>query len=145
MNSASSPSSGAKYNEAFLAGAYFRIQTALAALAVAAATIAFIKFGVRHAFGVLLGGAVALINFIWLKRSMSALTSAVASGAQTPANTALIMRFFLRYALLALVAYVIINSSAVSVYGLIVGLLLSVPALLFEVMYEIWYALHHGE
>ena len=139
------PSSTPKFNEQFLAGAYFRIQAVLAALTIACVTVALIKFGVRHALGVLLGGAVALINFIWLKRSMSALTSAVAGGAQTPANTALIMRFFLRYALLAVVAYVIINSSAVSVYGLIAGLLLSVPALLFEVMYEIWYALHHGE
>jgi hypothetical protein len=141
----SSAPSTPKYNEQFLAGAYFRIQLALAALVLACATVALIKFGVRHGAGVLLGGAVAFINFVWLKRSMLALTSAVAAGAQTPPNTALVLRFFLRYALLAVVAYVIINSSAVSVYGLIAGLLLSVPALLFEVAYEIWYALHHGE
>jgi hypothetical protein len=141
----STPPSTPKYNEQFLAGAYFRIQAAVAALTLACAAAALIKFGMRPALGVSLGGAVALINFIWLRRSMLALTSAVAGGAQTPANTALVMRFFLRYALLAAVAYVIINSSAVSVYGLIVGLLLTVPALLFEVMYEIWYALHHGE
>jgi hypothetical protein len=141
----SDPASPPKYNEQFLAGAYFRIQVALAALVLACATVTLIKFGIRHAAGLLLGGSVAFINFLWLKRSMLALTSAVAAGDQTPPNTALVLRFFLRYALLAVVAYVIINSSAVNVYGLIVGLLLSVPALLFEVMYEIWYALHHGE
>jgi hypothetical protein len=141
----SAPPAAPKYNEQFLEGAYTRIQIALAALVLAAAPFTLIKFGLRPASGVLLGGAVALVNFMWLKRSMLALTSAVAGGAQTPANTALVMRFFLRYALLAIVGYVIINSSAVSVYGLIAGLLLSVPALLFEVAYEIWYALHHGE
>jgi hypothetical protein len=143
--SSAPPSSAPKYNEQFLAGAYYRIQVALGALVLACATVALIQFGVRQAASLLLGGAVAFINFLWLKRSMLALTSAVAAGDQIPPNTALVLRFFLRYALLAIVGYVIINSSAVSVYGLIVGLLLSVPALLFEVFYEIWYALHHGE
>jgi len=129
--------------EAFLEGAYRRIQTALVVCLALATSMGFLLYGRREGLGVLIGGSVAFTNFVWLKRSMMALTSVALDHA--PPQPALVLRFFLRYALLAMIGYVMINSSAISAYGIMWGLLLSVPALLFEVVCEIWYALKHGE
>jgi hypothetical protein len=114
-------------------------------LTLAGAAAGFVLYGSNAGLGVLLGGSVAFLNFLWLKSSMLALTSAVAATEQVPPKPALLLRFLLRYALLAFVGYAIIASSAISAYGVMWGLLLSVPALLIEVIWEIRYALKHGE
>jgi hypothetical protein len=132
-------------HETFLLGAYRRIQIALSVSVAMVSCSALALYGPREGLGVLLGGGVAFINFLWLKRSMMALTNAVSAAEQAPPKPTLVLRFFLRYALLAAIGYVMINNSAISAYGVMWGLLLSVPALLFEVICEIWYALKHGE
>jgi hypothetical protein len=52
--------------------------------------------------------------------------------------------FFMRYILIAVGAYVIFKSSAMSVYGLFVGLFVPVGAVLIEAAYETYGALRRG-
>jgi len=54
------------------------------------------------------------------------------------------LRFFFRYLLIALAAYVIFNSSAESLYGLFAGLSLPVVAILIEAVLEVYSALRAG-
>jgi hypothetical protein len=134
------------FDHAFLSGAYRRIQIAIAVITVCVTLGAGLQFGLRAALGVTLGGAIAFVNFAWLKQSMIGLTDRFAIAVQRnsqPNTPRVMLRFFARYAAIAIVAYATIASSAVSPYGVMAGLLLSVPALLFEAMYEIWRALRY--
>lgn len=56
----------------------------------------------------------------------------------------IIVRFLLRYALLALIAYAMMKSSAGTVYGFLFGLFLSVAALFCEVGYQIYIGFRHN-
>lgn len=132
--------------ERFFAGAYRRIQWTIVGCGALAAAGAWYRYGPRMALGVLLGAALAYINFVWLKSSMLAVSGAYATmGAGTeatpppsPPTMRLAIRFFLRYVLAAAIAYAILASSAVSAYGLLAGLLMIVPALLVEAGHEAW-------
>ena len=135
-------------SQAMFAGAYRRIQLCIVTLAVAIALFALWRYGVKAATGVLTGGAISFLNFLWLKQSMIGLTDRFANVQNqmpTPRTATLMLRFFLRYAAVVTVVFVIISSSAVSALGVLVGVLLSAPALLFEAIYEIAFMLRHGE
>ena len=54
------------------------------------------------------------------------------------------LRFCLRYLLIAFAAYVIFKSSADSLYGLFAGLSLPVVAILIEAVLEVYSALRAG-
>ena len=56
----------------------------------------------------------------------------------------IVLRFLLRYVLMALGAYVIFTVSPASLYGLFGGLFLPVAAIACEGAYEGWMALVHG-
>lgn len=142
-----------------------RIQISILSFGAAAAFIALARFGGRNALGLALGAACALLNFRWLKSSMLALTDRIAREAEsapdatvgsasspptlspdvlgTPRQGLLVLRFFLRYAVLGVATYVILSSSFASVYGFLLGLLMVVPALLTEAVYELIYLLRH--
>jgi hypothetical protein len=135
-----------RFDHAFLAGAYRRIQAAILVLTSAVAVGAYVQYGIGPSVGVVLGGAIALLNFLWLKQSMIGLTNRFAEVAQPkekPRTLGLVLRFFLRYGAIAVATFVTIKGSAASAYGVMVGLLLSVPALLFEALYETWHALRN--
>ena len=130
-----------------LTGAYGRIQLLVVSFGLTAALVTYPYYGLPAAAGVLLGSALAVVNFTWLKASMLAFTSHFAEpeAPPKPENTRLIARFFLRYLLAGAVLFAIIKSSAVSVYGLLAGLLVVVPALLCEAVYEAWHAFKVSE
>lgn len=128
-------------SHAFFDGAYRRILIAIAAASVVVAAAAAWRFGARAAAGVLVGAALTFVNFLWLKQSVIALTDRVAAQGKASARAGLQLRFFLRYAILAALAYVILHSSAISAAGFMVGLLLLVPAILAEAVMEAWHSL----
>ena len=97
----------------------------------------------KMSLGFLLGGLIGVFNFVVLKRTVAAVGEVVAEGRATRSVKRQVFKFFFRYLLLAAVLYVIFKSSAVSVYGLFIGLFLPVAAILIEAIYELYRALRH--
>jgi len=97
----------------------------------------------KMSLGFLLGGLIGVFNFVVLKRTVAAVGEVVAEGRATRSVKRQVFKFFFRYLLLAVVLYVIFKSSAVSVYGLFIGLFLPVAAILIEAIYELYSALRH--
>lgn len=97
----------------------------------------------KMSLGFLLGGLLAVFNFIVLKRTVAAVGQVVAEGRATRSVKRQVFKFLFRYLLLAAVLYVIVKGSAVSVYGLFMGLFLPVGAILIEAVYELYSALRH--
>ncbi len=132
-------------SECFYSGAVVRISRSMIALAVAFGLAAWLHYGWRIALGFACGCAVAYLNFQWLKQVVGALAErATESCGRTSPSTAIVLRFLVRYALMALAAYVIFTLSRASVYGLFAGLFLPVAAIACEAAYEVYAALARG-
>ncbi|HEY6348081.1 MAG TPA: ATP synthase subunit I [Candidatus Angelobacter sp.] len=97
----------------------------------------------KMSLGFLLGGLIGVFNFVVLKRTVAAVGQVVAEGRATRSVKRQVFKFFFRYLLLAAALYVIFKSSAVSVYGLFLGLFLPVGAILIEAVYELYNAIRH--
>ena len=120
----------------FYSRALERIHKFMLVLGAAAMVTALVMLGWRIAGGFAVGGAVAFLNFYWLKKVVAGVAAAtVQSG--TPAPTrGVVQRFLLRYFLMALAAFVILTVSRDSLYGFFAGLFLPVAAMLCEAGYE---------
>jgi len=111
----------------------------------AAATIAaWIRFGGRMAVGMACGCAVAYLNFYWLKRGVSGLVDRITHGSAPKSGKGIVLRFLLRYVLMAIAAYAILSVSPASLYGFFAGLFLPVAAVACEAAYETYVALVRG-
>jgi F0F1-type ATP synthase assembly protein I len=130
--------------EAFAANTYRRIFLVMVVLLVIAAPVLWVEYGRGMAFSFILGGVIALINFHWLKRSLTAMVDAVAVAGKKRSPAGIILRFVLRYVLIGVALYAIFKSSAMSLYGLCAGLSLPVGAVLIEAAYAIYGALRRG-
>ena len=130
--------------EAFAANAYRRIFYSMVVLLIAFAPLLWARFGRGMALSFAIGGGIALINFYWLKRTLAALVEAVAVKGKKRSAAGIIIRFMLRYVLIAVAVYAIFKSSAMSLLGLCAGLSLPVGAVLIEAAYAIYGALRRG-
>ncbi|HEY6249230.1 MAG TPA: ATP synthase subunit I [Candidatus Angelobacter sp.] len=122
---------------------YQRLNLSLGLLLVAGVLTLLWLRDWKMSLGFLLGGLIGVFNFVVLKRTVSAVGEVVAEGRATRSVKRQVFKFFFRYVLLAAVLYVIFKSSAVSVYGLFIGLFLPVGAILIEAVYELYGALRH--
>lgn len=84
--------------------------------------------------GFALGAGASWLNFHWLKQVVDAL------GQKRPTRKRVAILAGLRYALLGGGAYVIIRYSSVSVTATLVGLFVSVAAVIVEICFELVYA-----
>ena len=138
-----------RFDDQFLALAYGRIEKALVVCTIAAAIAVYPVQGWQLSAGVVIGGFMAMLNFVWMRKSMVAFSDRVADALiqqkKQSVKSAVFMRFFLRYALMVMVVSVIISRSPQGAEGVLIGLLLVVPALLFEVVYEAIRAYGPGE
>jgi small-conductance mechanosensitive channel len=130
--------------EDFAANAYRRIFYSMTVLLVVAAPLLWMKYGRGMSLSFAIGGGIALVNFYWLKRTLAALVEAVAVEGKKRSAAGIIIRFMLRYVLIAVAAYAIFKSSAMSLLGLCAGLSLPVGAVLIEAAYAIYGALRRG-
>ena len=130
--------------EAFYSGAYRRMAGFMLALGLAALAPLWWKAGGRFAFGYATGGVIAFVNFYWLKRGVEALADRITQSGQPQSGKGIVLRFLLRYLLIAMGAYVIFEFSAASVYGLLTGLCLPVAGILCEAGYELAVSLRRG-
>ncbi len=131
-------------SEAFYSGALGRISRLMLPLAVIFSVAGWWRYGWRVALGFGCGCAVAYLNFHWLKRVVTALADRATQCGPSPSSSGMVLRFLLRYVLMALGAYVIFTVSPASLYGLFAGLFLPVAAIACEAAYEGWVALARG-
>jgi len=120
---------------------YQRLNFSIALLLIAGVLTFLSLRDWKMSWGFLIGGLIGIFNFVVLKRTVSAVGEVVVEGRATRSVKRQVFKFFFRYVLLAAVLYVIFKSSAVSVYGLFIGLFLPVGAILIEAVYELFGAL----
>jgi small-conductance mechanosensitive channel len=130
--------------EAFSANTFRRIFLVMIVLLVAGVPVLWAKYGRGMSLAFALGGGISLVNFYWLKRTLAALVEAVAVAGKKRSSAGVFLRFMLRYLLIAVAAYAIFKSSAMSMVGLCAGLSLPVGAVLIEAAYAIYGALRRG-
>jgi len=124
--------------ESFYSGAYARIIRFMLVLGILATIAVLLRFGPTVAAGFALGCAIAALNFYWLKRVVSALADRATATGERPSSKGVVLRFLLRYFLIALGAYAIFKISRDGLYGLLAGLFLPVGAILMEAGYELY-------
>ena len=93
------------------------IKRSLVILAVLT-VIGFTAFSVQAGLGILAGGVLAIVNFLWMRNALQRIL-----GLQ-PANPAryAVMRFLSRMTLMGIALYYILISAWFSIAGLLVGL-----------------------
>jgi hypothetical protein len=128
----------------FYAGALTRIARIMVLLACGAAPASLIIYGWRIAVGVVFGSFLAYVNFHWMKQVVNALAERSTGAQGSQAGKGMVLRFLVRYALMALAGYAIFKASPASLYGLFAGLFLPVAAIACEAAYEAYVALARG-
>jgi len=114
-----------------------RIQKFIPLASSAIALVLFWKGSVGLALGFVLGAVVAWINFRWLKSTVAALADAVFATGNPASRPAVVLRFITRFALIALVTYVIFTSYPVAFHGFLGGLFVPVLAIFMEAAYVV--------
>jgi ATP synthase I chain len=117
-----------------------RIERAIAVIGVAAAIVAWIGWGVRSGLGATFGAAICWLNFRWLRQGAEGvirlgLAQAGVEKARVPRSTH--AKFFGRLALLLLIVYAILAWLKLPPVAVLCGLGVVVPAIVFELGYEI--------
>ncbi len=130
--------------EAFYAGAERRIPRFMAAAFVLAAGTLWYWQGTQFALGFLIGSAVAFVNLVWLKQIVAAFIERLSGAGATASGYGLVLRFLMRYALMALLAYGMLTIRPASLGGFLAGLFLPVAAFFAEAVYELYVALRRG-
>jgi hypothetical protein len=130
--------------EQFYSGALDRIRRFMAGIGLVATIVVGFVFGWKVGVGLALGCAIAWVNFYWLKQAVSALADRVTTTGRAQSGSGVVARFLLRYALIALGAYVIFRVSKESLYGLLGGLFLTVAAIVCEAVYEVVISIRRG-
>jgi ATP synthase I subunit len=121
----------------FYGRALARVQFLILVLSSSGAVVAAVYGGWRWAAGYLLGAIASYANFRWLKQIVSALSQAATR--KSP-GTRVAVIFGLRYLLLGIGAYAILNFSTLSLAAAFFGLFVSVAAVILEILYELMYA-----
>jgi len=122
--------------EKFYSGAYQRISRMIVVLAAVLFLPVWWRFHWKFGFGFLAGCIAAYLNFVWLKRAVDGIVEKIASGRRPPSGAGLMVRFFGRYIVVALLAYVIFRGSSHALYGFCAGLFVPIAAAMCEGMYE---------
>jgi hypothetical protein len=131
-------------DEQFFAAAYQRIVRILLVLLPCVAVLLWAIFNHRFAIGFFVGGAIAIVNFLSLKRLVIAFADRVISSAGQQRSSGLVLRFLFRYGLVAVAGYAIFKSSTMSAYGLLAGLGIPAVGIMIEAGYEVYKALRRG-
>ena len=123
--------------EAFLSGAYRRMQRVTIVLSAAATLASTLFFNWRSALGVAVGSLLGYFNFVWLHHGAELMVERLAVPAERrPSKLGLVFAFALRYIFVIAIAYVILKSYPRMHVGFIVGLLLPILAAMCEGVYE---------
>ncbi len=80
--------------------------------------ISVLLMSASFTYGILLGGFISIVNFHWLDRDLRKIFSNLSG----KAKSALLLKYYLRLAVTAVVLYILISQSLVDIIGLLVGL-----------------------
>lgn len=96
-----------------------RLLIEMAVLIAVGAVIGFVFGGPRFGFGILFGGALAFLNYYWLKRSTAAIFEKAVSGTSARFVS---LRFIARYVAVGAVILAVHFSGAMPAVAVIAGL-----------------------
>ncbi|MGO4885619.1 MAG: ATP synthase subunit I [Bryobacteraceae bacterium] len=119
--------------QAHFDAALVRIARATIALALAGCLACLVLRGWRWALAFLLGAAASYLNFRWIKRLVDALGAALT--ARPSPKFAIFIG--LRYLLLGVGAYAIVNFTPLSLPAALIGLFVPVAAVVGDIVYEL--------
>jgi len=142
--SAIGPSTSESAAEQFYAAAMRRIRRFILILGGLGLSVCLLRFGVVPAAGFLIGAIIAYVNHAWLERMIEALGERITSGQSRERGGIIVIRAILRYAFIALGAYVIFRVSLAGLYGFLGGICLTIAAIACEAAVEIYVGLRHG-
>jgi len=101
---------------------------------------AFRFYGWAGVVGFAAGAAVSYINFLALARGVEGLAERIVNQQSPEKGRKIVLRFLLRYGLVAVVAYAIFKGSAWAFRGFLWGLCLPVAAMMIEAGFETYAA-----
>lgn len=122
--------------EAFLSGAYRRIQRIAILLGVLAAIAGTFWLGWRAGLILLAGSVIGFLNFLWLHRKSELLTEKMLATGKAPSGFRLGLAFAGRYVFVAAAAYVIFKGYPQMFVAFSMTLALPVAAAMCEGFYE---------
>jgi ATP synthase I chain len=85
---------------------------------------------IKFSLGVLLGGFISIINFYWMARSLNGMFKNPGGNVKGP----VMIKYYIRLALTAVVLYFLISNDTVNVIGLIIGLSVVVITILITLI-----------
>jgi hypothetical protein len=142
MNDPANPQSAAA--DAHLEAIYARVIPRLLRIMLVASVLlwapAFWLYGWRGAIGFAAGAAVSYINFLALTRGVEGLAERIVNRHSREKGRKIVLRFLVRYGLVAAVAYAIFKGSALAFRGFLGGLCVTVAAMMIEAGFEAYAA-----
>lgn len=130
--------------ERFYGAALGRIRRFILILGFAGVVVCQLKFGWVVAAGFLIGATISYVNHVWLERMVAALGERVTSGVSRERGGIIVVRAVLRYAFIALGAYVIFRVSPAGLSGFLGGVCLTIAAIACEAAVEMYVGLRSG-
>jgi hypothetical protein len=145
MTDVESPLDGDSAESAIVYGGLVeRILRFILALSVLLIPPVWLRYGMVAAEGFLLGAAISYLNFRWLERAVNGIGRAVVEFQSPERGGRIVMRFLIRYVLIALVTYVTFISWPGAFRGMLCGLCVPVAAMMGEALYEAFSAFRRG-
>ena len=135
---------GPARTEQFFAGAISRILRFTLVIAVLLLLPVCLRFGIATTLGFAAGAAISWVNFQSLRRGVEALADRVVDQHSAQRGSIVILRFLLRYLLVAACAYAIFKGSRQAFEGFLFGVCLPVAAMLVEAAYETYMVFRRG-
>ncbi len=125
----------------FLGGALGRIRKYLIAVSSVGLVVCLAFFRWPVAVGFLAGAIISYVNHRWLEQAVDALGERITTGESKERGGGIVLRAVLRYAFIAMGAYVIFNVSRAALYGFLGGVCLPILAVACEVAVEVFVSL----
>ena len=110
------------------------LQASIVLLVIATAT-GFFFYTAAVGLGVLAGGSIAIINFVWQRRTLAQLLQQQV----VPSVGATAIRYLLRLSITAIILYAVLTSGHFSIIGLLVGLSVIVAVIIALTLYSAFY------
>ena len=119
-------------NEARLPAVILQASVVLLAIAT---TAGFLFYTAPVGLGILAGGSIAIINFVWQRRTLRQLLDhQIAPSAGSAA-----VRYLLRLSITAVILYAVLTSGRFSIIALLVGLSVIVAVIIALTLYSAFY------
>src|ERR1039457_3328744 len=128
----------------FYGAALGRIRRFIVILGGIGVVVCGFRFGRVVTAGCLLGAVISYTHHVWLERMIEALGERIASGQSSERGGIIVVRAVLRYAFIAIGAYVIFRVSLAGLYGFLGGVCLTIAAIACEAAVEIYVGLRRG-